>query len=1291
MNQLQQLITSEEYRDHADYWKDALKGIEGEFRLAQNWSLAPADGPLVTFQFRLPESVNAFIGKVARESDLAAFTVILAAVFQLVRIYSREDVVRLGSPKLSSSGGAANDGMIPLVCRYESGITVREFLDRVGTTVSTSYTYQDFPVETQAGAAARSNVRIHFDGVHEPLPQISSHGLNITVERAPDIRICLVASPREFEEGFLRGFARHLGNILHSFQQLDTLLDDVEVMDEEERARVAQAHVSGSLAEGTVLDLFQRQCAISPYAVALVLPDREVTYEELDRQSDLLAVFLRDEYGIQPGDAVGVLADRSHRWIVGVLGILKAAGVYVPLDPEYPSERLRFMIEDSGVKALLVHSDYLAALTDLWSLPMFALDFQLDTLEESSARPPVGPGARDAAYIIYTSGSTGKPKGALLEHRGLLNVVLHHIEAFGFHAHDRLTQFYSPSFDGSLLEIFITLGCGARLVMAPPALIRDAGRYSQYLEEQAVTAINAPPVYLRQLNWSRLGAVKCVISAGDSARTEDAQNLAASRVFHNSYGPTEATVCATDYVMEAGRRYGSRIPIGKPIRNTSVYLMDEHLRPVPEGCVGEICIAGVALARHYLNHADLTRAAFVAHPFQAGERIYRTGDLGVQRPDGNLEWLGREDGQVKIRGYRIETGEIESVLRRRDGVQDAAVVARKGDGGERRLVAYIASSRELATNDLREFLVDRLPAYMVPAAFVVLAALPLSPNGKIDRKALAAMSMEGGEREQYAAPQSETEQRLAEVWAEVLRLPRVGVQDNFFALGGDSILILQVVSRAQRAGIRITPQQMFEHQTVSALAAVATATGRIEAQQDAVTGAVPLTAAGRWFFAQPIGNRHQYNQSVLLELPGGLRRDWIEQAVARLTDHHDALRLRFRQVNGDWEQAHVQSSEARVRETILAGLAIGEVDAAIEAEAARLHASLKLSDGPVFAAHLFRLSGSGPDRLLVVAHHLVVDGVSWRILLQDLHTAVTQLREGAAIQLPPKTTSFQHWARRLAGFAKTEYQAKEYWMQLAARAVPPIPVDRHAGPLANRHDSAERVVFSLDELHTGQLLHQATKTSGLQAQEVLLAALAATLREWSGAGTVCVGMEGHGREDLFEDVDLSRTAGWFTALYPLVLDVPSGDPGELLQAVKEQFRAVPLRGLGYGIGRYVRAEPAFLAVGAPLDPAEILFNYVGQVDHALSQEGWKLLPEPVGGERSPDCPRTHLLEIESLVSGGLLKVSWTYSRNFHERATIERLAARYRENLNSLIEYCCSPTPRPLQPEFKPLVARAQS
>jgi amino acid adenylation domain-containing protein/non-ribosomal peptide synthase protein (TIGR01720 family) len=1048
--------------------------------------------------------------------------------------------------------------------------------------------------------------------------------------------------------------------------------------------------------------VFEMQAERTPAATAVALPalhrvgskEGELTYAQLNRRANQLAHRLR-KLGVGPETLVGLCVDRSLDMFVGLLGILKAGGAYLPLDPAYPEERLSFMMQDAQISVLLTHErllERLSTLPDADSLVCLDTDWR-SIAHEPDDNPEHLVTPECPAYVIYTSGSTGRPKGVVVSHRSVVNHNLAVAQQFQLRPEDRVLQFATINFDTAVEEIFPTWSRGATVVLRVDDVLTTGEDLLRLVDEERLTMLDLPTAYwhewiyeLSLLNEPLPESLRLVIVGGEKASAERFvawQTIAGTEVsWLNTYGPTEGTIIATAYEPPVGERWDveTEIPIGLPIANAQIRLLDRSLQPVPVGVPGELHIGGEGVARGYLQRPRLTAESFMPDPFSSepGARLYKTGDLARYLPDGNIEFIGRVDLQVKVRGFRVEPGEIESVLNQHPDLREAVVVAQDDGSGSARLIAYVVTAREPMppVGSLRDFLKESLPDYMVPSLFVPLDGLPMSPSGKVDRQALPEPDQERPDLgAAYVAPRTEEERILADIWTQVLGIERVGVHDSFFELGGDSILSIQVIARANQAGLRLTPRQLFEAPTVAGLAMAVGMGPVIEAEQSIVQGRVPLTPIQRWFFEQELPERHHWNQAVMLKVEQALEPSLVEETVGHLVTHHDALRLRFERGERGWRQVNAALEGGVPFEWAdLSSLPEAEQGPEIDKRAAALQASLDLHEGPLLRVAYFDLGMQRPGRLLMVVHHLAVDGVSWRILLEDFQAVYEQLQRGNPVQLPPKTTSFRRWAQRLTEHAQSDTVKAElpYWRSVTESGATPLPVDFRDG--ANTEASARSVTVSLSVEETEALLQDVPAAYRSEINDALLAALARALARWTGSQTSLVELEGHGREDLWEDVDVSRTVGWFTTIYPVALSLRNTDgPDEALMAVKERLRQVPNRGVGYGLLRYLSQDEAIVRGLRHLPQPEVSFNYLGQFDRALDKTSpFGPAPESTGRDRSPLGMRSHLLDINGGIDGGQLRLEWTYSENLHRHETIERVAQDFVEGLRALIVHCRS-------------------
>ncbi|OUL22221.1 hypothetical protein BV378_25390 [Nostoc sp. RF31YmG] len=1013
--------------------------------------------------------------------------------------------------------------------------------------------------------------------------------------------------------------------------------------------------------------LFTAQAAKTPDNIAVVFENEQITYSELNNRANKLANYIQD-LGVKPDVLVGICLEKSHLSIIAILAVLKAGGAYLPLDPNLPKERLGLMLQDAQVQVLLTQETLLCSLPVHTAQAVCLDNWEAETSDEN---PLSSVTCENLAYVIYTSGSTGIPKGVAVEHRQLCNYLHGILEKIDLPDAASFATVSTFAADLGNTVIFSALCTGGCLHIISQECATNPVALAEYCHRHAIDCLKIVPSHLNALltaaNPEQILPSQLLILGGETVSWDlvaQVQQLKLSCQILNHYGPTEATVGVLTYKVEQEAAQSKTVPIGRPLANTQIYILDEQLQPVPIFVPGELYIGGANLARGYLNCPELTQERFIPNPFIEVEasRLYKTGDLARYLPDGNIEFLGRCDRQVKIHGFRIELEEVEAILRQHPFIRQAVVTVR-----EERLVAYVVSLHT-STSDLRHFMQKRLPEYMVPTAFVILNTIPLTTNGKVDYQALPAPELAAELEKTYIAPRTPQEELLAKIWAEILGLKQVGIEDNFFELGGDSILSIQVISKANQTGLQLTPKQLFEHQTIAELAAVAQTTQPIKTETGLITGEVTLTPIQHWFFAQNLPNPHHWNQSVLLEVKQNLDFQILEQVVKQLLQHHDALRSRFQLTENGWQQINAAPDKiVPITRLDLSGQSAAEQEQAVTSIATELQASLNLSDGPLMRIVYFDLGQYKLAKLLIIIHHLVVDGISWRILLEDLQTVYQQLSQGQEIQLPGKTTAFKQWAEKLSEYAQAlELESKlPYWQNQIQQSVINLPTDYQD---ANTVASVGTVSVSLSSKETQALLQEVPKAYQTQVNDVLLTALVQACAQWTGDNSLLLTLEGHGREDIFPDVNLSRTVGWFTAQFPVLLSLGNAfSPGDALKTIKEQLRNIPQNGINYGVLKYLSQNISLQAT------PQLKFNYLGQFDQVLPDTSiFKLPDQTTGPNRSLQGSRSHLLEIDGMVTNGQLRLDWTYSQNIHHPSTIESLAAHFIEALRGLIAHCQS-------------------
>ncbi|HEX8820243.1 MAG TPA: amino acid adenylation domain-containing protein, partial [Archangium sp.] len=1318
---------SHQYADYATWQRDWLKGEVLEAQLAY-WrkQLAGSEQPLelptdrlrpavqthrgALQPVRLSPRVSASLKELAKKEGITPFMLLLAAFQTLLHRYTGQEAISVGSPIAGRSRGEL-EGIIGffvntlvLRTRLEGNPTFRELLARVREVTQGAYDHQDVPFEKLVDELqpernlSRSplfQVMLSFQNAQTPaldMPGLSLRELEVDSQAAKfDLSLVMADGPEGFSGGLeynvdlfeattAARFAGHLVCLLEGIAAApDTRLSQLPLLPEAERHQVLvewNATRTEFPRDTTLHALFEAEVARRPDAVAVEDARERLTYRELDARANQLAWYLRRE-GVGPDVRVCLCVDRSPELIISLLAILKAGGAYVPLDSTYPRERLVSMVEDARPQVLVTTRRYLEALPTQGAKVVLLDEAREDIVREPTHAPQSGASARNLAYIDFTSGSTGRPKGVCIEHRSVARLVRGVDYADLGEGHTFLL--IAPiSFDASTLEVWGCLLNGGRLVLFPAHAPGDVKELEELLARHQVTTLHLTAGLFTQMvdaNLEGLRPVKQLLTGGDVVSAPHVRRtLEELRIPVTAcYGPTESTTFASCFRMTRSEQVGNSVPIGRPIGNTQIYILDRHQHPLPAGMPGELYIGGDGLARGYLELPELTAEKFLPNPFSSepGARMYRTGDLARFRPDGVLEFLGRIDSQVKIRGFRVELSEVETALLGHPEVREAVVVARQDTGSHKRLVAYVAAPKTLGATELRGFLKEKLPEYMVPSAFVCLEALPLTANGKVDRKALPAPeSVRAAEDRPYVAPRNATEQTLAGIWAKVLGVERVGIHDNFFELGGDSIVSLQVIARARQAGLALSPKQLFQRQTIAELAPVVGEARAPAGEQGVVKGPVPLTPIQRAFLESAQPEPHHFNQAVLIEVRERLDAALLERALQRLVEHHDVLRMRFTREGSGWEQHNTGLERSLVlRRVDLSGVTDAELPSAIEAAGAKEQRGLELTEGLLLRAVLMDLGPARPARLLLIIHHLVVDTVSWRTLLEDLSTACVQLRRGEAVAFPPKSTSFKAWAGQIQEYARSEKLGRELerWVEECSPTGHALPVDGPGG--ANTLASARGLTVELEVEETRALLQEVPAAWRARTDEVLLAALALGFQRWTGGSELRVELEGHGREDLFPGVDLSRTVGWFTSVYPVRLKAPTdASPGDVLRAVRDSLRQVPDRGIGYGLLRYLGEGEAVERLRA-MPRAEVAFNYLGQFDGTAAQASslFTLAREPSGPAASEHGLRTHLLEVNGLVLEGRLRLTFGYSENLHTRATVEALAQGYLGALRELI------------------------
>ena len=1311
-------LQGEVLEQHLSYWKQKLDGLSvlelpTDHPRPPHRSYRGARHPV-----NIEGPVYGGLKALAQQEDVTLFMCLLAAyqVF-LYRYTGQEDIV-VGAP-VASRNRVELEPLIGFftnmfVLRTDCGgrPNFRQLLERVRETVLGAYAHQDLPFEIIVDELQPERsltqtplfqVTFTFQSAGMAAPEFSSLALNpVAIDAGTskfDLSLTLIDTGQSLlgslqynTDIFLTETAAriesHFKRLLEQIvENPDASISTPSLLTEGERRQILEewsgAHTCAPQ-EATIQELFERQAELAPDAIALMFADIELSYGELNRRSNQLAHHLI-ALGVGPEVPVALCMERSLEMVVGLLGILKAGGFYVPLDPAYPLERLSFILDDVLAPVLLTQDNCLDRLPSHWG-HLVCIDSDWEEIaQHGMENPPVRVKGDNLAYVNYTSGTTGLPKGSAIPHRAIPGFIAW-TDDLKLDQSQTFIQYSSVSWDALTLELWPALISGARCAIYSESVMTPEN-LGQAIRRHDVTILWVTSSLLNSIIDSKpdaLFGIKQLLTGGEAlsvTHIRRIQELMPEIDIINGYGPSECTVFCCSHKIARGIRKGEeRIPIGRPIGDRSVYLLDKEMNLVPVGVAGELCIGGPAVARGYLNRQELTSEKFIPNPFASreGERLYRTGDLVRYLPDGKMEFLGRKDNQVKIRGFRIELEEIESVLSNHIAVKLCVVkpLAREAEA-EIYLAAYVVCKpeRETSAEELTGYLRQRLPAYMVPSWVMIIEEMPLTATGKVDRRRLPAPHEIGS----YASravepPRTETEAVLAEIWGQVLKRENIGVNDNFFDLGGDSILSIQITARANQAGLRLTTQQIFLHQTIAELAAVTGTVEAVSAEQSPVTGEIPLTPVQRWFFDTHKNEPYHYNQSALTEVREGLDVACLKEALGHCLAHHDGLRLRFVQGEKGWQQFNAPpGQDVPLASVDLSAVPDEHQSRFIEAVAAQAQASLDLSSGVLMQVVFIELGRGKSNRLLIVIHHLAVDIVSWKVLLEDIQKAYEQLSQGGTVEFPEKTTSFKEWSERLIEYAASEELKDEmdYWLAGPREESAHLPVDFN--DTTNTEECSSTIFIEMAEDETRSLLTGVPSAYRTQINDLLLTALVQSFADWTGRRSLLINLEGHGRVEIASGIDLTRTVGWFTTYAPVLLELKGDTVGSALKGVKEQLRAVPNHGIGYGVLRYMTADPEITRRLESLPWPEVIFNYIGQ-SRASRDGSLPLQPanESKGPNRSPRAIRAHPLEINGQVLGGRLILAWTFSEKIHRRETIEALAQSYSDALRALIVHCLS-------------------
>jgi amino acid adenylation domain-containing protein/non-ribosomal peptide synthase protein (TIGR01720 family) len=1274
------------------YWKSHLQGYNQAVGIPRSkQSASPDSYDHQVLEFQLGTQLSADVEALVRKKNVTGNILFQAAWAKLLSTYNQADDIVFGmvvSGRPAEVEGVENMvglfiNTIPVRIQWDAETTFAKLLtemhelaverephqylqlaeiqseSEVGQELFDHIlVYESFPVEANIDAANAedSNDEQGEDDKVDTFIQ-TNYDFNVRIVPGEELAIVFTYNGARYENEIVE-------QVAENFQQLIAQIVEDSALTMKEYSTVSKQQKTELLVNSfgddvpypkdkTIIDLFRENVASRAEVPALKHGEKSYTYQELEFLSNKMAHRLQQENTVETGDVVAVVLPRSEWSVVAMLAAMKCGASSLTIDDKLPQQRIDFMIEDSAAKAVIDQN---------WINEFEEKENDFDGIFTTS------PSQNDEAYIIYTSGTTGQPKGVVVGHRAVMDYVFGLKQNVDFSECQQYGLISTLSADLGYTVLFTSLALGGTLHLIPEEVSKDAHLMMEYQQKNQLDALKIVPSHWTALQTEEQLTVpnKVLLFGGEELKNHVITRLAESapgdlQVF-NHYGPTEATIGKLlkpiDWQSEQ-----PQIDLGRPFSNTQILVLGNNQELLPVGAKGQLFIAGDGLASGYLNREELTNESFVSHPFDSNRKVYGTGDLARWTTSNTIEFFGRADQQVKIRGFRIELGEIEEALRAHSQIEEATALVKQDDAGNASLVTYYVGAVQIDADQLRSFCIEHLPTQMVPQRFIHLHKLPLTANGKIDRKALDRADVGVNNESEFVAPATKTEQLLAEIWQTVLKVDRVGINDDFFALGGDSIKSIQIASRLRSSGMAIKVSDVLKFTRLADQSKqVSLLTRHIE--QSEVAGNVILGPIQNRFLNSEEPVKQQFNQSIILHSSERVEVQSLRNIIERLVAHHDALRMVFKLDEGQWIQENlpVNNTDSVIEVEIDSEQNLEE---ALKDAGEQLQSSLDLENGPLFKVGLFHCADG--DRVLLVAHHLIVDGVSWRIILEDMATLFQAEVAGEKAELPLKTDSFKAWMSKLQEYANSEELGAEleYWKGIDEQTNVKLPVDFPDGE--NRIKDIENFSIQVKQETFEALKQKANKAYGTDVNDLLLTSFCLGLHDHFDIDNVAIYMEGHGREEVVEDIDVSRTVGWFTSRYPFVYQAAADDLGQSIIAIKEDLRTIPNKGIGYGVLRYLTngetqwgSEP------------QISFNYLGDFDSQVGGEdsGLQMSSDPKGAENHQENSGGYTLSLIGISINGELSLTLNYSKNQYKEETIKGALKAIESRLESIVDHC---------------------
>ncbi len=1255
------------------------------------------EGDVIRFEIGQEETKK--LKSIAAADGTTIYTVLVAVINVLLSKLSNQEDVVIGTPVAGRQHADLENliGMfVNTLClrNYPEGQkTFKEFLSEVKGKTLDCLQHQSYPFEELV-----TELKIARDTSRNPLfdvmfvyqnyeeakneteglvfkPEQFNHTSSrfdmtlLAVDDADQLFLRLIFSTELFNKETVQRFVSYLKNIVTSIiNDQEVLLSDIDILPIEEKQKIVQDFNDTQVndVEKNVAELFVEQVAKYPDNIALIHDDEQITYLDLDRKANAIANRIHDKLS-GSDHKIGLLFNHSIEMVACLLGVVKSGYAYVPLSAEDPDDRKQYILSDCGASLLLVQEEIYNQFEENTLIIEEEKIVAIGEINQEEKAPvdPLSINTNDLLYAIYTSGTTGKPKGVEIRHKGIVNYALWGIDYHNLTHEDVTLQLVSYHFDGFGSNFYQAILSGGAMITVPRELKLDVQHIVKQIDTKKVTNFAIlPGLYneiLDEIKVQQLkNEIRFVVLAGEKSGLnliQKSKKILPSISLENQYGPTETTIGSTHNLT---LDIDSASNIGKPIRNTAIYILDNKSNILPIGVKGEIHIAGKGIAKGYINKSELTNEKFITNPFGTYEKMYKTGDVGRWLSDGTIEIEGRKDDQIKIRGFRVEPGEISNHITVHEHVSQSAVII-KEKSGQKYLAAYYISEIDISANELRDFLSQRVPDYMIPSYFIRMEKFPYTLNGKLDKRLMPEPAEDTSE---YASAITPEEEILVEVWSKVLGAKNIGVLDNFFLIGGDSIKSIQISSRLRSLGYEVSVKDILTSRDIRTLATKITKTQK-QSDQSTVVGEATLSPIQQWFFNNNPEEKHHFNQSVLLDFDS-ITEEEVKIIFEKIQEHHDVLRTVYKENTEEPTSCYLDTDESPVSLHVFDLRGAKDASAVMLSESRKIQSGINIHTGPLMHLGLFKMDKG--SRLLIVIHHLAVDGVSWRILFEDIETLYQQIRSNQNLELPLKTDSFKTWTDNLRRYSKSDSMkmAKTYWNEEVQRQHSTLKRDHPNGENIFKHKAVEQ--FQLDQETTAKLLSDVHHPFGTQINDILLTAFLWTYSEFFNTDNVLIDLESHGRESLGLGENISRTIGWFTTFYPVFLSTGRWDVNQLnrtVKEVKEKLRKIPNKGIDYLIYKYFTENEVLLN-----NDAQISFNYLGQFDSDIENSSFTIGKEDKGDEISPNKQRDYDWDLTGIVTEGKLTMSIMYSSKQYNQDTIQAIINGLKTNLEKLITYC---------------------